>query len=62
MLICYKRNFNFIASLCSWGDWFETHFVGNPEDRFCRDEGQDPDQLENQATKKEASTVHLPGR
>ena len=33
---CYKRNFNFVASLCSLGDWFESHFVGNPEDRFCR--------------------------
>ena len=31
-------NFNFLASLCSWGDWFESPFVGNPEDRFCRDE------------------------
>ena len=25
-------------SLCSRGDWFESHFVGNPEDRFCCDE------------------------
>ena len=31
-----NQNFNFLASLCSWGDWFEYHFVGNPEDRFCR--------------------------
>ena len=38
MLPCYRWNFNFLASLCSWGDWFETRFVGNPEDRFCRDE------------------------
>ena len=30
----------FLASLCRWGDWFETHFVGNPEDRFCRVEAQ----------------------
>ena len=37
---CYKRNFKFLASLCSWGDWFESHFVWNPEDRFCRDEAQ----------------------
>ena len=37
---CYKRNFNFLASPCSWADWFESHFVGNPEDRFCRDEAQ----------------------
>ena len=28
----------FLASLCIWGDWFETRFVGNPEDRFSRDE------------------------
>ena len=26
---------NFLASLCSWADWFESHFIGNPEDRFC---------------------------
>ena len=32
---CYRRNFNFLASLCSWYDWFESRFVGNPEDRFC---------------------------
>ena len=31
---------NFLASLCSGGDWFESRFVGNPEDRFCRDEAQ----------------------
>ena len=28
----------FLESLCSWGDWFESPFVGNPEDSFCRDE------------------------
>ena len=28
----------FLARLCSWGDWFETRFVGNLEDRFCCDE------------------------
>ena len=27
---------NFLASLCSWADWFEYHFVGNPEGWFCR--------------------------
>ena len=26
-----------LAILCSWGDWFETRLVGNPEDRFSRD-------------------------
>ena len=31
----YRWNFNFLASLCSWGDGFESRFVGNPEDRFC---------------------------
>ena len=35
---CYERNFNFLASLCRWGEQFESHFVGNPEDRFSRDE------------------------
>ena len=34
----YRWNLNFLASLCSWGDWFETRFVRNPEDRFSRDE------------------------
>ena len=33
-LCLLTRNFNFLASLCSWGDWFESHFVGNIEDRF----------------------------
>ena len=26
--------FNFLASLCSLGDWFESRFVGNPKDRI----------------------------
>ena len=30
----YWWNFNFLASLCSWGDWFECRLVGNPQDRF----------------------------
>ena len=34
----YQRNFNILASLCSWGDWFESRFHGNPENRFSRDE------------------------
>ena len=34
---CCKCKFNFLASLCSWGDWFETRFDGNPKDRFSRD-------------------------
>ena len=31
---CYEQNFKFLASLCSWAGWFESHFVRNPEDRF----------------------------
>ena len=31
------KKFNFLASLCSWGDLFETCFVANPEDRFSHD-------------------------
>ena len=38
MLTCYRWNINFLARLSSWGDWFETRFVGNPKDRFCRNE------------------------
>ena len=34
ILTRYERNFNFLASLCSWGDWFKSDFVGNPEDKF----------------------------
>ena len=37
-LTCYKQNLNFLASQCSRGDWFESHFVEKkPEDRVCRD-------------------------
>ena len=25
---------HFLASLCSWWDWFESDFVGNPKERF----------------------------
>ena len=31
-----SENFDFLASLYSRGDWFESRFVGNPEDRVCR--------------------------
>ena len=31
---CYKRNVNFLVSLCSWGGWFGYDVVANPEDRF----------------------------
>ena len=30
----YAQNFNILASLCSGADWFESYFVGNPEDSF----------------------------
>ena len=32
-----ERNFNFLYSLWSWGDWFVSGNVGNPVARFCRD-------------------------
>ena len=32
---CYKRNSNFLNSLCSCRAWFESGFAGLPEDRFC---------------------------
>ena len=36
-LTIYERNFDFLARLCSCGDWFESHFVGSdPEDRFSQ--------------------------
>ena len=35
-----SEKFNFLASLCSLASWFESHFVGNPKDRFCLDETQ----------------------
>ena len=33
-LLAYRWNFNFLASLCSLGDWFESVFFKNLEDRF----------------------------
>ena len=30
-----KQIFNFLVSVCSCVDWFESRFVGNPKDRFC---------------------------
>ena len=38
ILTCFKRNFNVLDSLCSWGDWFESRSVRNCKDRFCHDE------------------------
>ena len=31
-----QAKFDILAILCSWGDWFESHFDGNPEGRFSR--------------------------
>ena len=31
-----QANFNYLASLCSWGDWFESHFFGNPRPVLSR--------------------------
>ena len=38
-VICFLEvisRHDFLASLSSRGDWFETRFVGTPEDRFSR--------------------------
>ena len=35
---CHERDFIFLASLCSWAGWFESHFFENPEDRFSCNE------------------------
>ena len=43
--IRYSRNFNPLASLCSWAGRFESYLVANPEDRFSRDEAQMPKHL-----------------
>ena len=34
------QNFKTLACLCSRAGWFESYLVGNPEDRFSRDEAQ----------------------
>ena len=36
--IRYWWNFIHLDCLCSWGDWFESRYVGNHEDRSSRDE------------------------
>ena len=28
------QNFDILASLCSWTDWFENNLIGDPEERF----------------------------
>ena len=35
-----RTNFSFLSSLCSWGVWFESRIIGNPKDKFCRDEAK----------------------
>ena len=37
---CIKQIFNFLSSFSSWGNWFESRFVRNSEDRVCRLEAQ----------------------
>ena len=34
----YSRNFKALASFCGCAGWFVSCLVGNPEDRFSRDE------------------------
>ena len=38
--ILAKSKISRLASLCSWVGWFVSHLVGNPEDRFSRDQAQ----------------------
>ena len=38
--IYYMLNFNILASLYSWADWFESHLFGNHKDRLSRAEVQ----------------------
>ena len=39
-IICKLATGEIRATLSSWGDWFETRFVGNLEDTFSHDEAQ----------------------
>ena len=34
---CCNQNFNILASLRSWADWFESHLVRNPKEVFSCD-------------------------
>ena len=36
MYTCYKRHFNFLASVRICEGWFESHFVKKSEDKFSR--------------------------
>ena len=35
--LCFKQNFNSLASLCKWVGWFEQDLVRNTEDRFSHE-------------------------
>ena len=37
---CYSWNFKTLASIWSWAGQFESYLVGNPKNRFSRDEAQ----------------------
>ena len=53
----------FLASLCSWGDWFEIRFVGNREDRFSRNKAHIVDFRVFETMLSDAGdclSVHLP--
>ena len=34
----YMQNFDILASICSLADWFSSHLVVNPLDRFSLNE------------------------
>ena len=51
------QNSTFLASLCSLGDCFESHFVGKPEYRFCCNEAH----LLFQGTEKRNSLQPISG-
>ena len=38
ILTGYQWKLNFLAGHCSWAGLFKSHFVGNPEDSFSRDQ------------------------
>ena len=36
MMIFYFNLIRYVSGHLGWGGWFGSHFVRNPEDRFCR--------------------------
>ena len=42
---CYRRNFKFLDSLCSWGERFQPRFFKKPKDRFCHVEAHMKDSI-----------------